>query len=244
MARLGTRDLRALLDVVGAIGYEPETDALSLELLSALQTLVDAVWTDYIVEPAPPAKTILLEQSVAMAEDPWEEGPWQDVFWDLIGDYPIRAAPRVGVLLMRDVTTRRALHGNPFFQQWVIPADRNLQAMVTLPDRPDGAQRSIMFNTEATGRAFGERQRAILETVRPYLCRPIEAADAVRRRQRAAGLTARELEILAAVREGLTNAEIAARLVVSPATVRTHLANASAKLGAHTRSEAVALAWR
>jgi DNA-binding NarL/FixJ family response regulator len=57
-------------------------------------------------------------------------------------------------------------------------------------------------------------------------------------------LTARELEVLAAVREGLTNDEIAARLVVSEGTVRKHLQNASAKLGAHTRAEAAALAWR
>ena len=244
MAPLGRRDLHGLLDVVGSIGYDPEADTFSLELLSALQTVVDAVWTDYIVEPRPPAQGILIEQSVAMAEDPWEDGPWQDVFWDLIPAYPITAAPRVGVRLLWDVTTRRTLRRNAFFREWVIPADRLLQAMVTLPDRPDGARRSIMFNTEAEGRPFGERQRAILETVRPYLCRPIEVADAVRRRQRAAGLTPRELEILSAVREGLTNAEIAARLVVSPATVRTHLVNVSTKLGAHTRAEAAALAWR
>jgi hypothetical protein len=34
VGRLGTRDLRALLDVVGVIGYEPETESPSLELLS------------------------------------------------------------------------------------------------------------------------------------------------------------------------------------------------------------------
>jgi DNA-binding CsgD family transcriptional regulator len=69
-------------------------------------------------------------------------------------------------------------------------------------------------------------------------------ADAVRRRQRAAGLTARELEVLAVVREGRTNGEAAAQLFVSESTVRKHLEHASAKLGAHTRAEAVALAWR
>jgi hypothetical protein len=122
------------------------------------------------VEPAPPAKTILVERSVAMAEDPWEDGPWQDVYWDLRYDYPIHAAPRIGVQLMWDVTTRRALQRNPFFREWVIPADRLVQAMVTLPARPDGAHRHIMFNTEVTGKAFGARQRALLETVRPYLC--------------------------------------------------------------------------
>ncbi len=202
------------------------------------------MWTDYIVWPDPPAQEFVIERSVGMAEDTWVEGPWQDVFWDLVGEYPIWAAPPVGVRLLRDVTTRRGLRRNAFFNEWAVPAGRVAQAVMTLPNRPDGPRRVIVFNSEVDGKPFGERQRAILETVRPHLCRPIEAADAVRRRQRAAGLTRRELEMLALVREGLTNGEIAARLVVSPATVRTHLANASAKLGAHTRAEAVALAWR
>lgn len=42
------------------------------------------------------------------------------------------------------------------------------------------------------------------------------------------------------MREGMTNREIAAALVVSPTTVRKHLENAFAKLHAHTRTEATA----
>ncbi len=38
----------------------------------------------------------------------------------------------------------------------------------------------------------------------------------------------------------MTNVEIAGTLVVSPTTVRTHLEHAFAKLGAHTRTEAIA----
>jgi DNA-binding NarL/FixJ family response regulator len=115
---------------------------------------------------------------------------------------------------------------------------------LALPDRLDGGWRILFFEREVAAKPFGARERAILETVRPFLCRPISAGDAVRRRQRAAGLTARELEVLAAVREGLTNDGIAARLLVSEGTVRKHLEHVSAKLGARTRAEAVAMAWR
>ena len=49
-----------------------------------------------------------------------------------------------------------------------------------------------------------------------------------------AGLTARQLEVLALLAAGLTNAEIADRLVVSPRTAEHHVAAVLAKLGAAT----------
>jgi DNA-binding CsgD family transcriptional regulator len=55
-------------------------------------------------------------------------------------------------------------------------------------------------------------------------------------------LTKREREILGRLAEGLSGAQIADELVLSPETVRTHVRNAMAKLGASTRSQAVALA--
>ena len=53
-------------------------------------------------------------------------------------------------------------------------------------------------------------------------------------------LTPREREVVALVAEGLTNAQIAFHLSISPGTVRRHLENVFAKLGVHTRTAAVA----
>ena len=54
-------------------------------------------------------------------------------------------------------------------------------------------------------------------------------------------LSPREHEILGLLSEGLTGQAIAGRLFLSPETVRTHIRNATMKLGAKTRVHAVAL---
>jgi PAS domain S-box-containing protein len=56
------------------------------------------------------------------------------------------------------------------------------------------------------------------------------------------GPSAREREVLGLLARGSTDAEIAALLGLSAATVQTHVRNAKAKLGAKTRAQAVALA--
>jgi DNA-binding NarL/FixJ family response regulator len=57
------------------------------------------------------------------------------------------------------------------------------------------------------------------------------------------GLTPREAEVLALIAEGLTNAEIADRLVVTAATVKTHVNHIFAKTGARDRAQAVVYAY-
>lgn len=59
-----------------------------------------------------------------------------------------------------------------------------------------------------------------------------------------ATLTGREREILTSLADGATTAEIAAELAISPATVQTHVKNILAKLGVHSKVEAVGTAWR
>jgi DNA-binding NarL/FixJ family response regulator len=78
-----------------------------------------------------------------------------------------------------------------------------------------------------------------------------EALDASRRRGPARAesnpaepLTARELEVLGMLAEGLGNKAIASRLAISSHTAKFHVAAIMGKLGARSRTEAVALAMR
>jgi len=56
-------------------------------------------------------------------------------------------------------------------------------------------------------------------------------------------LTEREREVLGLVAQGLSNQEIAERLVISPATAKTHVSRTMMKLHAHDRAQLVVLAY-
>ncbi|KRF35624.1 response regulator transcription factor [Terrabacter sp. Soil810] len=91
---------------------------------------------------------------------------------------------------------------------------------------PEVTRRVIAQMTEAPGRT------ALVGTAAPPTRDP-----------RLDELTPRELEVLGLVGRGLSNAEVAARLFVGEATVKTHLSNVFAKLHLRDRVQAVVLAY-
>ena len=82
-----------------------------------------------------------------------------------------------------------------------------------------------------------------IDDVISSLARPVPRSY-VSPRPRPSPLSRREVQVLTHLARGATQESIARDLLVSSQTVRTHVQNAMAKLGAHSRREAVSLAQR
>jgi ATP/maltotriose-dependent transcriptional regulator MalT len=99
------------------------------------------------------------------------------------------------------------------------------------PERRDeaiaAAQSGLTAFTAVGARRYADRARRLL--------RDLGARPAQPRRSPAAGLSGREAEVVRLVAQGLSNAEIASRLVISPRTVTTHLQHVYARLGVESR---------
>ena len=71
---------------------------------------------------------------------------------------------------------------------------------------------------------------------------PSGLSPSQRAKERFGGLTAREREVAALIRQGKTNREIAERLIVSERTAEQHVANIMSKLGFNSRAQIAAWA--
>ena len=106
-----------------------------------------------------------------------------------------------------------------------------------------GAISYLLKNVSAEALADAIRQaHAGHSILAPEATEVLVKATRQRAGQHDYGLTEREMEVLSLLIEGLSNAEIAERLVVSVATVKFHVRGILSKLGVSSRTEAVALA--
>jgi DNA-binding CsgD family transcriptional regulator len=243
MNAVSVGDARALLAVAGAVEYDVRAGAFTPECLTALLELLGADWVTYSEGPLgagrPSAVKCEVETRPFAGHHPELEATFNRLFHEYTLGY--RPAPECGVVLIGDVTTKRAWHRTGVYNEWCRVVHLEPQAKLGLTPPGSAFGRGLIFDlADDAGRTFGERERTILTLIRPSFMRPILSAQALRARHCALGLTARELEVLDLVRSGMTNREIAGSLVVSPTTVRSHLEHAFAKLGAHTRTEAIA----
>ena len=120
-----------------------------------------------------------------------------------------------------------------------------------------GPELPVLFVSGVRTEAF-DRTAGLLVGADDYIVKPFDPGEFVARvrtrvpppgratEAKAASetLTPRELDVLRHLADGLNQGEIAERLVISPKTVATHIQHILAKLGVHSRAEAVAAAHR
>lgn len=103
--------------------------------------------------------------------------------------------------------------------------------------------REVLVEAEELGSEYVPLMASIADTAkRARITLGNPAATDVR--QPESPLTARELDVVRLVADGLTNAEIAARLFMSPKTASVHVSNVMRKLGANSRTQAATAAQR
>ena len=144
-------------------------------------------------------------------------------------------APRSGAILVAAVVLLGILEGDAAFlvivfgSAWltgVVVAQRSGQLRRASGDNRELAERLA----EATARLAEAERRQASGT-------PAAASREL------GGLTSRELEVVRALSTGMTNAEIAAALVISEWTVKTHVASILRKLGLRDRTQVVVAAY-
>jgi DNA-binding CsgD family transcriptional regulator len=145
-----------------------------------------------------------------------------------------------------DFYSARQWHSTAIYSDFYRPDGNEHELQLCLPDPAAGPGagpgRTVrLFLFRGPGPDFSDRDRALLVLLRPHLHQAY--LDAERRRHPVPRLTQRQDELLRLLAAGHTNTQIARRLGISEATVRTHLENIYEKLHVSSRTAAVTRAF-
>lgn len=260
MPRLRGTDLETVVDFLGDVAGLELDEPYCPDVLARLQEVIgcDEIayqeydyrarrsWLSVGIEPAGPYRWDAAAGDPEDSNDEiyWEVGPCQIVH------YRVREG-RLDAVRMSDVVSRRRFRESRIYREYFRTFGVAYILDLGLPERSPRQRSLILLRGEDTT-DFSERDRAVLELLRPHLYH-LEVHAALRRRLTEAlqeqnggresgayaSLTPREREIVELVAEGKTNAEIAAKLWVSPSTVKKHLEHVYAKTGVGRRAAIV-----
>jgi DNA-binding CsgD family transcriptional regulator len=234
---LSTRDVDRALSIVAAAASSGNGEPFGLATVDAVTEAIPADAAAY-VEWRFGASDYL---RISRANEGDEIEDFHEALDACCDSYPLRDIDWAGSsepLRITDVVSRQAFRRSPFHALIAKPSGIEHELKLWLPAPPGHAR--FLELARGPGRDFVERDRSLLAVIRPHLAR-VRARWELRTRVKC--LTERQLEVLQLVAEGLTNREIARRLFISPATVRTHLEHIFEKLGVGSRTAAVRAAF-
>jgi DNA-binding CsgD family transcriptional regulator len=236
------RDLRTLAGIITDNRGDPPAEGLPASLLSDLLGLIGC---DFLVFAGTDSSRRLdwFGQTVpAEADDPaFDAASFWNHYWSSPCSHPERTGDVKSVMKVSDFYSARQWHSTGMYQDCCRPYGIEHELMVCLPAAPGwtagpGQSLRLVF-VRGPGPDFSGRHRDLLTLLRPHLRQAY--IDAERRRHPAPRLTPRQRELLHLVAAGHTNGQIARRLGISGATVRTHLENIYRLLQVSSRTAAV-----
>jgi DNA-binding CsgD family transcriptional regulator len=174
-----------------------------------------------------------------------DQAHWRH-YWDSAAcSYPDRTGDLRSVVKIADFYSVRQWRSTGMYADVYRPQGLQHELQLCLPEPPGPARgpgRTVrLYLFRVSGPDFSERDRALLTLIRPHLHHAY--LDAERRRAQGSPLTPRQSDLLRLVADGHTNAQVARRLGVSEATVRTHLENIYGRLQVSSRTAAVLRAF-
>lgn len=236
---LPDRRLRQILDVLDEARRYDGDEVPPRCLLHGLADLIPGLSASFSEIDVPARRQLNLQDADGAA---YEEPSADDLalYLRLRHQHPTchhhETTGQLDVIQTSDLVTPWQLHQLEIYQEWFKTDGVEHVMAVPLPTAP-GRTRVYQFFRDASG-GFSETERMMLQLLQPHLYTSYQAA--LRRRRMPVRLTARQLDVLRCLASGLDNAEVARRLVISPATVTKHLENAYARLGVSNRTAALA----
>jgi DNA-binding CsgD family transcriptional regulator len=239
--RLEERQVHDVLEFVYAASTAEGAEAFPEPVVDRLTRLIPTEFAGYYEWQLPYRQCVAVELPAPTPPDIAEARA------AYCSTYPLTTQRLSGerrVLRLSDFVSMRALRKLDYYDHVLRPFGIEHQVRLWL-SAPRGQSYVFHLSRRRSEGDFDDSERAMLELLRPFL-------NILHERFRFRGesvppapdgLTERESEVLGWVARGMTNAEIAALLFVSPHTVRKHLERAYEKLGVHTRTAAVARAW-
>jgi len=241
--RASDRDLRALAAVVSEDRPDlPDGEGVPPSLLADVmgQIRCDVLSLDGF---DPGRQMCWFSQEIPSFSDTPGYEAMDQVFWENYRDFPVcRYTVRTAsVVKITDFYSARQWHSTAMYADLDRRQGFEHTLTVCLPTAlPLTARPSRYVGVgliRGPGPDFSERDRAVLTLLAPHLAQAYREAE--RRRHPVPRLTPRQDDLLRLVAAGHTNAQIARRLGICEATVRTHLEHIYTRLGVSSRTAAV-----